>query len=79
VIQPSTNEVTVRIDVPINENSWVAPFFFKDMSVSTSMTMRRERFGTHGSVIPLSSQKNAIAGRPRRPGERFCVGLRLLR
>jgi hypothetical protein len=46
VIGPNTDEVTVRIDVPINENSWVAPFFFKDMTVSTSMTMKRERFGT---------------------------------
>jgi Flp pilus assembly protein TadG len=50
VIAPNTNEVTVRIDVPINENSWVAPFFFKDMTASTSMTMRRERFGT--STVP---------------------------
>ena len=50
VIQPSTEEVTVRIDVPINDNSWVAPFFFKNMTVSTSMTMRRERFGT--STVP---------------------------
>jgi Flp pilus assembly protein TadG len=46
VIAPDTDEITVRIDVPINENSWVAPFFFKDMIVSTSMTMQRERFGT---------------------------------
>jgi Flp pilus assembly protein TadG len=46
VIQPDTEEVTVSIDVPINENSWVAPFFFEGMTVSTSMTMRRERFGT---------------------------------
>ena len=46
VIQPDTEQVTVRIDVPINDNSWVAPFFFKDMTVSTSMTMQRERFGT---------------------------------
>jgi hypothetical protein len=50
VIQPDTNEVTVSINVPINENSWVVPFFFKDMSVATSMTMRRERFGT--STVP---------------------------
>ena len=40
MIQPDTGEVTVSIDVPINENSWVAPFFFKDMTVSTSMTMQ---------------------------------------
>jgi Flp pilus assembly protein TadG len=50
VIQPDTDEVTVRVDVPINDNSWVAPFFFKDMTASTSMTMRRERFGT--STVP---------------------------
>lgn len=50
VIGPNTDQVTVRIDVPINENSWVAPFFFKDMTVSTAMTMKRERFGT--STVP---------------------------
>jgi Flp pilus assembly protein TadG len=50
VIEPDTEEVTVSIDVPINENSWVVPFFFKDMIVSTSMTMQRERFGT--SSVP---------------------------
>ena len=32
------------------EQCWVAPFFFKDMTASTSMTMRRERFGT--STVP---------------------------
>jgi hypothetical protein len=47
---PNTDAVTMRIDVPINENSWVAPFFFKDMTVSTAMTMKRERFGT--STVP---------------------------
>jgi Flp pilus assembly protein TadG len=46
VIQPDTEEVTVSIDVPINQNSWVVPFFFEGMTVSTEMTMRRERFGT---------------------------------
>jgi Flp pilus assembly protein TadG len=49
-IGPNTDQVTVRIDVPINENSWVVPFFFKDMTVSTAMTMKRERFGT--STVP---------------------------
>jgi Flp pilus assembly protein TadG len=49
-LKANTNEVTVRIDVPINNNSWVAPYFFKDMTISSSMTMRRERFGT--STVP---------------------------
>jgi Flp pilus assembly protein TadG len=37
-------DVTVSIDVPINSNSWVTPFFFRDRIVSGSMTLRKERF-----------------------------------
>jgi Flp pilus assembly protein TadG len=37
-------DVTVSIDVPINSNSWVTPFFFRDRIVSGSMSLRKERF-----------------------------------
>ncbi len=37
-------EVTVSIEVPINSNSWVVPFFFRDRFVTSSMTLRKERF-----------------------------------
>jgi Flp pilus assembly protein TadG len=39
-------EVTVSIEVPINSNSWVAPFFFQDRVITSSMTLRKERYGT---------------------------------
>ena len=50
VITANTTQVTVSISVPINDNSWVSPFFFKNKTLSNSMTMRRERFGT--SSVP---------------------------
>lgn len=50
VITSNTSQVTVSISVPINDNSWVSPFFFKNKTLSNSMTMRRERFST--SSVP---------------------------
>jgi hypothetical protein len=50
VITPETTAVTVSVTVPINSNSWVTPFFFKDKSLSNSMTLRRERMNT--SSVP---------------------------
>jgi Flp pilus assembly protein TadG len=50
VISQNTTEVTVAVSVPINSNSWVAPFFFRDRSIANSMTLRRERFST--SSVP---------------------------
>jgi Flp pilus assembly protein TadG len=49
-ITSETTAVTVQISVPLNSNSWVAPFFFADKSIVSSMTMRRERFNT--SSVP---------------------------
>ena len=43
VITEDTPEITISILVPINDNSWVAPLFFHDMNVESSMTLRRER------------------------------------
>jgi Flp pilus assembly protein TadG len=47
VITQDTSQVTVSVTVPINNNSWVAPLFFKDKSLTNSMTLRRERFNTN--------------------------------
>lgn len=43
-IDEDTTDVTVTITVPINDNSWVAPFFFSDKSVSSTLSLSRERF-----------------------------------
>ena len=45
-LSDNVNEVTVSIEVPINSNSWVAPFFFRDRVIAGSMTLRKERYGT---------------------------------
>ena len=45
-ITSNTPQVTVAISVPVNSNSWVAPFFFKNKVLSNSMTLTRERFNT---------------------------------
>jgi Flp pilus assembly protein TadG len=50
VITASTTQVTVAISVPINDNSWVTPLFFKNKTLSNSMTMQRERIST--SSVP---------------------------
>jgi Flp pilus assembly protein TadG len=47
VITPDTAQVTVAVTVPIDSNSWVTPFFFKNKSLANSMTMRRERFNAN--------------------------------
>lgn len=43
VITDNTAELTVSVQVPINANSWVLPFFFNGKSVSGSITLVRER------------------------------------
>lgn len=47
VITPDTSQVTVSVTVPVNNNSWVAPLFFKNKLLSGTMTLRRERFNTN--------------------------------
>ena len=46
VITNDTDQVTVAVTVPVNNNSWVLPVFFADKTISSSMTLRRERFDT---------------------------------
>jgi Flp pilus assembly protein TadG len=50
VITKDTPEVTVAVTIPVNSNSWVFPFFFRDKSISSRMTLQRERFET--STVP---------------------------
>jgi Flp pilus assembly protein TadG len=50
VIAPDTPEVTVSIEVPVNSNSWVTPFFFNGRSLEGEMTLRRERYNS--SSVP---------------------------
>jgi Flp pilus assembly protein TadG len=45
VLNDDVDEVTVSIEVPINSNSWVAPFFFDGRVITSSMTLRKERYG----------------------------------
>ena len=49
-ITKDTPEVKVAVTVPVNNNSWVIPVFFKGRSISSSMTLQRERFET--SSVP---------------------------
>ena len=50
VITKDTPEVTVAVTVPVNNNSWVIPVFFRDKNIASSMTLQRERFET--SSVP---------------------------
>ncbi|MGD9635509.1 MAG: TadE/TadG family type IV pilus assembly protein [Pirellulales bacterium] len=50
VITKDTPQVTVAVSVPVNNNSWVIPVFFEGRSISSSMTLNRERFET--SSVP---------------------------
>ena len=50
VITKDTSEVTVAVTVPVNNNSWVIPVFFANKTISSTMTLKRERFET--SSVP---------------------------
>ena len=50
VITKDTPQVTVAVAIPVNNNSWVIPVFFKDKTIASSMTLQRERFET--SSVP---------------------------
>jgi Flp pilus assembly protein TadG len=43
VITPQTPEVTVTVDVPLDDNAWVVPMFFQGKRLTTSVTLSRER------------------------------------
>jgi Flp pilus assembly protein TadG len=50
VITKDSPQVTVAVSVPVNNNSWVFPVFFKDKTIASEMTLNRERFET--SSVP---------------------------
>ena len=41
-IDRDSDEITVRIDVPLNENSYVPNQFFGGRSITRQLTLRRE-------------------------------------
>lgn len=45
-ITTATDEVTVTVSVPLNQNGWVAPKFTKGDTFTTSSTVRTERVRT---------------------------------
>ncbi|WP_425397521.1 TadE/TadG family type IV pilus assembly protein [Aeoliella sp.] len=49
VITEDTSEVTVDVTIPLDDNSWVFPNFFKGREVSSTLTLARER-GLNSSV-----------------------------
>ena len=43
VITPLTPEVTVTVEIPLDDNAWVIPRFFRGRRLTSSVTLRRER------------------------------------
>lgn len=46
VITPDTETVTVTIEIPFDENSWVLPVFFPNQTITASRTLRRDLIET---------------------------------
>ena len=46
VITEDTSEITVTIDVPLNQNTWITPKFFRDDILTSSCTLTREEYDT---------------------------------
>lgn len=46
VIATDTPQVTVTVQVALNRNFWVAPMFFRDHTLTNSLTLAREQFQT---------------------------------
>lgn len=43
LIDERTGSVTVHVEIPVVENSWISPFFFQDHLVSSSVSLITER------------------------------------
>lgn len=43
VIGPTDDEVTVTVDVPLNQNGWIAPKFTKNKTIHATSTLKTER------------------------------------
>ena len=46
VIGADTSEITMTIDVPLNQNGWITPKFFEDDVLKSSCTLAREQYDT---------------------------------
>lgn len=45
-ISPDTESVTVTIEIPLDDNSWVAPVFFAGKTITATRTLRRDLIET---------------------------------
>ncbi len=45
-ITADTPQVTVTVQVALNRNFWVTPMFFRDQTLTSSLTLAREQFQT---------------------------------
>ena len=43
VITPDTDQVTVRVDVPLDQNGWITPRFAGGRSIRAESTLKAER------------------------------------
>ncbi len=57
-IDESTAWVRVRVDVPVAANSWISPFFFREHTVSSSVTLVTER----PTAVQLSGVDQVTSG-----------------
>lgn len=46
VITADTSEITVKIDVPLDQNGWITPKFFAGDVLTSSCKLARERYDT---------------------------------
>lgn len=46
VIAEDTSEITMTIDVPLDQNGWITPKFFAGDVLTSSCTLARERYDT---------------------------------
>jgi Flp pilus assembly protein TadG len=45
MLTPDTEEITVTIDVPLNQNGWLSPRFTKNKSIQAMSRLKTERAG----------------------------------
>ena len=43
-INDDTPDITVNVQIPIDDNSYVTPFIFQGRTINSSFTLRREIF-----------------------------------
>ncbi len=52
IIDLQTKEVTVRIQVPLDANAWVTPYFLRGMQIDRQFTLIREQLVRITPVLP---------------------------